>query len=80
MRCVAVGAIGNVFLQLRIVRHVTMGASLLAAGRNVVGGRSNEFVKRAMAVEALVFGFFRSRAAMPWPKRPEIPAAGAGAL
>ena len=38
-----------------------MGAGLLAAGRNVVGGSSNEFVERAMAVEALVFGFSRCR-------------------
>jgi hypothetical protein len=54
MRRVAVAAFGNVRLLFRTVRHISMGTGLFPAGRHVLGGSFDEFVKGAVAAKALV--------------------------
>jgi len=55
MRGVALGALGNVFLLFRIVRHISMGTDLFAAGRHVIGGSFDEIAEGSVATETLVF-------------------------
>ena len=55
MRGVALGALGDVFVLFRIVRHISMGTDLFAAGRHVIGGSFNDLAEGAMAAETLVF-------------------------
>lgn len=54
MRGVALGALGNVFVLFRIVRHIPMGTDLFAAGRHVIGGSFDEIAEGSVAAETLV--------------------------